>query len=316
MNLHTDSLQSIRAAADGDGVVLTVPQPFSYAETLHYLKRSNEEVLHRVTEDDRILKLLRVRDRPLLMEVSNDESRGELRIRSLSGGREPERLLEAAAYVWEWFGLDADLNAFYRMASGDPILGPLVARHAGLRIIGVPDLFEALCWSIIGQQITLSFAYQLKKRFVQTYGEAADHEGERYWTFPDPAAVARLTPDDLRPLQFSRSKSAFLVGVAREAESGALDRTSPALRSGFDAAVARLTSLHGIGPWSANYALMRCLRYPEAFPIQDAGIHQAARKLLGLAAKPSLAELRALYAPWAGWEAFATFYLWRSLSDQ
>ncbi|MBB6672772.1 DNA-3-methyladenine glycosylase family protein [Cohnella nanjingensis] len=300
---------------DGDSVFLAHPMPFSYPETLGYLTRSNEEVLHRVTDDGRILKLLRIKDLPLLVELAHEPDRDGLRIRCLSGSCASERLREAAGYVWDWFGLDADVEAFYRMAARDPVLSPLILRHSGLRIVGVPDLFEALCWSIIGQQITLSFAYQLKKRFVQTYGDSLEYEGERFWSFPDPAVIARLSADDLRPLQFSRNKANFLIGVAREVAAGTLNKAQPELRGGFDAAVVRLTALHGIGPWSANYALMRCLRYPEAFPIQDAGIHQAVRKLLNLDAKPTLAQLRELYAPWAGWEAFATFYLWRSLSD-
>lgn len=72
---------------------------------------------------------------------------------------------------------------------------------------------------------------------------------------------------------------------------------------------------HGFGPWTANYVMMRCLRDPSAFPIEDVGLHNALKQQLKLSEKPGLAEIRQLAAAWQGWEAYATFYLWRSLSD-
>ena len=48
------------------------------------------------------------------------------------------------------------------MAENDQILKPLVKKYSGLRLIGIPDLFEAIAWAIIGQQINLTFAYTLK----------------------------------------------------------------------------------------------------------------------------------------------------------
>jgi DNA-3-methyladenine glycosylase II len=58
---------------------------------------------------------------------------------------------------------------------------------------------------------------------------------------------------------------------------------------------------------------MRCLRYPNAFPIDDVGLHNAIKLRTGLERKPTKPELLALSAGWAGWEAYATFYLWRLL---
>ena len=75
----------------------------------------------------------------------------------------------------------------------------------------------------------------------------------------------------------------------------------------------QLVSIRGIGPWTANYVLMRCLRMPAAFPIDDVGLHNAIKHLLGLEAKPTKKEILQLSAAWANWESYATFYLWRFL---
>jgi DNA-3-methyladenine glycosylase II len=58
---------------------------------------------------------------------------------------------------------------------------------------------------------------------------------------------------------------------------------------------------------------MRCFRHPRAFPIDDVGLHNAVRLAYQLQDKPAIEELQTLFEPWAGWEAYATFYLWRAL---
>jgi DNA-3-methyladenine glycosylase II len=58
---------------------------------------------------------------------------------------------------------------------------------------------------------------------------------------------------------------------------------------------------------------MFCLRFPDAFPIDDVGLHNAVKMAAGLDRKPTKAELRQLAEGWKGWEAYATFYLWRLL---
>ena len=74
-----------------------------------------------------------------------------------------------------------------------------------------------------------------------------------------------------------------------------------------------LIRIRGIGPWTANYVLMRCLQMPMAFPIADVGLHLALKQALGWDRKPTIPEIRELAAGWSGWEAYATFYLWRLL---
>ena len=51
----------------------------------------------------------------------------------------------------------------------------------------------------------------------------------------------------------------------------------------------------------------------RAFPIDDVGLHNAIKVAYQLERKPTLDEIRARFEPWTGWEAYATFYLWRAL---
>lgn len=239
-----------------------------------------------------------------------------LRVGFPHDGDTPELRAAAADYVREWFGLDEDLRPFCEMARRDALLAPAVAAHAGLRLIGIPDLFEALVWSVIGQQITLGFAYTMKKRLVETYGEALSVDpapGEApYRLFPRPERLAALTPDDLRPLQFSGRKAEYIIGIARMIEEGRLSKSSLAKMDENDAREA-LLAIRGVGAWTADYVGMKCLRRASAFPATDAGLHQALRSGLNLGRKPLPAEIARAAAPWRGHEAYAVFYLWHTL---
>ncbi len=58
---------------------------------------------------------------------------------------------------------------------------------------------------------------------------------------------------------------------------------------------------------------MRCLRYPDAFPIDDAGLINAIKLVTEMERKPTKEEIRELTSEWKNWESYATFYLWRML---
>ncbi len=294
-------------------VRLKAPQEFSFNEVLVYLTRSPNECLYHV-ENGKVNKLISIQGQSLLIHIESNTP-GTIDIHFLNDRKPPKKSLriEAARYVWDWFDLGTDLMPFYQMAQGDPLLRGLVNQYYGLRIVGVRDLFEALCWAIIGQQINLRFAYTLKRRFIETFGTAVCQNDQTYWIFPTPARVACLSPGDITPLQFTQKKSEYLIHVAQRMSTGELTKQKLLALNDFHAIEKELTAIRGIGPWTANYVTMRCLRNLSAFPIEDVGLHNAIKQQLGLGRKPTLPELREMAARWNGWEAYVTFYLWRSL---
>ncbi|MFC5405900.1 DNA-3-methyladenine glycosylase family protein [Cohnella soli] len=291
---------------------ITVPQEFDFGANLHYLSRSPDESLYRI-QDGKLYKAFVSQGKPRLFEVRGDMP-GVLLVRSLDEEEWPaDTSEEIKEYVKEWFDLGLDLAPFYSMASGDPVLSDVVKRLYGLRNMGIPDLFEALCWGIIGQQITLSFAYTLKRRFVETYGTLVSSQGVEVWLFPTPERIAELDVAELAALKLTGRKAEYLIGVARLIVDGSIGKHSLLASDSFKTAEKSLVAIRGIGPWTANYVLMRCLRYPSAFPIDDVGLHNAIKAVLGMDEKPTVARIRELAVGWEGWEAYATFYLWRVL---
>ncbi|TJY43914.1 DNA-3-methyladenine glycosylase 2 family protein [Cohnella pontilimi] len=297
-----------------DTMLLTPPKEFRFEQNLAYLSRSPNECLFRVEESVITLAIPAAGQRPIVA-IDSPEPDGPLRIRiaGVESGSLPSVREAVAAYIAEWFDWGTDLSPFYAMAAKDPLLSGPAQQFYGLRLVGVPDLFEAVCWAILGQQINLTFAYTLKRRLVETFGSSAEHGGTVYWTFPTAQTVASLNPEQLTALQMTRKKAEYLIGVARLIAEGRLTRDELLASGDVHSAERRLTAIHGIGPWTAHYVAMRCLRFRSAFPIQDVGLHLAMKAALKMDRKPTLSEIRAYADAWAGWESYAVFFLWRTL---
>ena len=292
-------------------ITLTVPVPkeFSFDQALSFLKRSPRELLHQV-EGETVRKALRVDDDVVAIEVSFEKKK--VRIDVLAESLTPVQQEEVIAYVREWFDLDTDLKPFYAMAEKDKLLKDLVQQYYGYRIVGQPDLYEAVTWAMLGQQINVAFAYTLKQRFVEQFGASLQMLDRRYYLFPVPEAVAVLSPDLLLPLQYSRQKAAYTITIAEAFANGTVSKES--LKGlPLQEAKERLMKIKGVGNWTANYALMKTFRYPDAFPLEYAGLYNVVKKYKKLDRKPTPDEMKKVFKKYKGWEAYATLYLWKSL---
>jgi DNA-3-methyladenine glycosylase II len=294
-------------------IQLPVPKEFRFEENLKYLSRYSNECLFRI-ENQSIFRALSIENETFIIKISGDEA-SYLTIRYLGDSTPSSKEVrdKVALYVRDWFDLDRDLTPFYEMAQTDTLLKKSVDSFYGLRCIGIPDLFEAISWGILGQQINLTYAYTLKRRLVETFGRSVDHEGERYWLFPTPEDIASLAVKDLDGLRMTVKKCEYLINVAQLIVDKMLTKDQLLEAGSFKQAEKRLVSIKGIGPWTANYVLMRCLRFLSAFPIDDVGLHNAIKLLLGLERKPTKEEILNLSSRWTNWESYATFYLWRFL---
>jgi DNA-3-methyladenine glycosylase II len=169
-----------------------------------------------------------------------------------------------------------------------------------------------LVWAVLGQQINVQFAYTLKQRFVEEFGAKLLFDSQHYYLFPTPDVVSALSDAQLLPLQFSRQKSNYTVLIA---EAFACNEISKEKLRGLSLqdAKEKLMKIKGVGNWTANYALMKTFRYPDAFPLEDAGIHNAIKNLKKMKQKPTLEQVKNAFKKYKGWEAYATLYLWKSL---
>lgn len=288
---------------------IQTPYEFRFSECIHFLMRSPRELLHKVDEEA-VYKLISIENEKILFKIT--AAAGKLIVDFPYAKPSDQHKDAVRQYIIEWFDLDKDLRPFYQLALQDPFLSKLATKHFGYRIVGQPDLYESLVWAVLGQQINLSFAYTLKQKFVKEYGKKLVFEENEYFLFPEPSLVAHLKVEDLLKLQFSKQKSRYTIGISEAFIDGTVSKEKltgvPLL-----AAKEKLVKIKGIGNWTANYALMKTFRYPDAFPLEDAGISNALRQFLQLDRKPTLDEIREVFLKYKGWEAYATLYLWRSL---
>ncbi|WP_442597156.1 DNA-3-methyladenine glycosylase family protein [Neobacillus sp. D3-1R] len=288
------------------------PKEFNFEECLIFLGRSDQEVTHQVKKGI-LYKLIKVNESLILCKIKFVNH--YLHVEFLISPTSVYSRKKVAEYIWEWFDLDQDLKEFYQLASQDKILKEIACKYDGLRIMCIPDLFEALVWAIMGQQINLTFAYTLKKRFVEQFGESLIFEGETFWLFPSFEKVASLSVDDLRKLQFTSRKAEYIMDIAKAMANGELTKELLLQKKDHQQIHKTLMMRRGIGAWTADYVMMKCLHYTSSFPIADVGLHNAIKNLLGLEKKPTIKEIQEYAAGWDGWQAYATFYLWRSLYD-
>jgi len=297
---------------DKKGVIsLAVPKEFSFKECLHFLGRSSEENLHLI-KNETIYKLFRIEDKKILVQISWDEG-GSMQVEFLNFYPRESTRLTILGIISEWFDLKSDLSSFYLMAETDAILKNIIHDYYGLRLIGIPNLFEAIVWAVIGQHINLAFAYTLKKRFVENFGEKIIYAGNLFWLFPTPKAILRLSPTDLLGLQLTQNKSNCIIDLARRMENGILSKDILTRSKNLESVKKELINIRGVGSWTADYVLMKCLRDPTAFPIGDVGLQNAIKNQLNLSQKPSKKIMKELANHWGNWKAYATFYLWRTL---
>ena len=248
----------------GASVILNPPLEFDFSQCLNFLARSPLEPCH-VVENNILYKVEKFEGKPALIKIQSS-GQHTLSIDFLT--QRPKKSIRAkvAKYVWHWFDLGTDLRPFYRMAGKDPVLKNVTRQLYGLRILTISDLFEALCWAIIGQQINLTFAYTLKKRFVESFGESLCFDNRRYYLFPTPQVISRQSVADLKRLQLTAKKSEYIIALARKIQQGELTKKRLGQTDGFEAARKALMHLHGVGQWTADYVSLRCLKDPAALP--------------------------------------------------
>ncbi|MBR0007418.1 MULTISPECIES: DNA glycosylase [Bacillus] len=295
-----------------DVIVITLPEIFDMNANLGYLTREKNECMYEI-ENNIITKVIAIGEIRSLVQVSVINNK-QMIVQFLNDSRPVEQWKreEIVKYIHEWFDLDNDLTPFYELAKADPLLKMPARKFYGLRVIGIPDLFEALCWGVLGQQINLAFAYSLKKQFVEAFGDSIEWNGKKYWVFLPYERIARLTPTDLADIKMTVKKSEYIIGIARLMASGELSREK-LMKMNFKDAEKNLIKIRGIGPWTANYVLMRCLRFPTAFPIDDVCLIRSIKILRNMNRKPTIDEILEISFSWKKWESYATFYLWRVL---
>src|SRR5919199_6164070 len=188
------------------------------------------------------------------------------------------------------------------LAGRDPVLAELMAEAGPMRLPRSKlSPFAALVEAIVYQQLAGAAARAIHGRLVAAMdGDVA----------PEP--LLALSDERLRAVGLSAAKVRSLRDLAAKVLDGTVVITPRGLsRQSDEEVVARLTTVRGIGPWSAEMFLIFQLRRPDVWPVGDLGL----RPGYGLAWKvptPTARELEPLGDRFRPYRTVVAWYCWRA----
>jgi DNA-3-methyladenine glycosylase II len=188
------------------------------------------------------------------------------------------------------------------LAERDPVIAALVAAAGPPRLRPPQEShFAALVRSVLYQQLAGSAASAIHGRLVAALGGAVE-----------PGPLLALPLETLRAAGLSGNKAASLRDLAAKVLDGTVILTPRTLaRESDEAVIARLSTVRGIGRWTAQMFLLFQLRRPDVWPTGDLGI----RRGFGLAWQipiPSPKELETLGDPFRPYRSVVSWYCWRA----
>lgn len=177
----------------------------------------------------------------------------------------------------------------------DPVMRVLVSRYGTLSLERRPP-FLALSRSIIAQQISTRAADTIRERLASAVGLL-------------PTNIVSAPMPVLRALGLSQAKASCLQEVAKRVTAGDFSELDELTD---DSISSRLREIRGVGPWTAEMFLIFSLARPNVWPVSDAGLRAAARRLYRVTGLSAVRQLGDRFEPV---RSSAALYLWRSLEN-
>ena len=177
----------------------------------------------------------------------------------------------------------------------DPDLGHLVQEHGTVTLEPTDDLFERMVRSVVSQQVSTAAAASIRERLY----DAVDIT---------PRAVLAANDDTLREAGLSRQKVEYVRNIAEAFEAHGY---SVHYFEGMDddAVVTELSSIKGVGTWTAKMQLMFGLARPDVFPVEDLGIRRGMEALY--TPEMDRGEMCERAENWRPYRSYAALYLWK-----
>jgi AraC family transcriptional regulator, regulatory protein of adaptative response / DNA-3-methyladenine glycosylase II len=288
------------SVASGEVVLrLSYRPPYDWAHLLDFLKARSVPGVERVDARGYARTVACV-DGCALICVAAVPGRNALDLRV--SGAPPTALLQLSSTARRVFDLAADPARISAELARDRLLGPLVRARPGLRIPGAWEPFECAVRAVLGQQVSVAAGRTFAARLVERAGASMPHgtDGLTH-LFPTPAALMAANLDGLGIM---RARAATLRALAQAVLAGWVD-----FSAGTAPLLASLAAIQGIGPWTAQYVLLRALGEPDALPSADLVLrHMAARGPARLSGR----QLDERAQKWQPWRGYAVMHLWRA----
>ena len=193
--------------------------------------------------------------------------------------------------------------AIDEVASRDPVLAGLVERVGYVRHRPRdPDgPFAALVRAIVFQQLAGRAAQAIYGRVRTAVGESVT-----------PESLSAVSDATLRSAGLSANKLASLRDLSAKVGDGTVVLTRTSTRTDEEL-ISRLTTVRGIGPWTAEMYLMFQLRRLDVWPVDDFGVRQGYGLAWKLNPPPTPKQLDPLGEPFCPYRSIVARYCWAAV---
>ena len=197
------------------------------------------------------------------------------------------------------------------LRKADPVLARLIADRPDfdprrwMAELPPMDLFGALLFQIVGQQLSVAATRRTLARIEARFGGR----------LPSAADVLGTDPAQFRDAGLSWRKISTLRELAQRLSDGRLDpKALPTLPD--DELIALLTEIPGIGPWTAQGALIIALGREDVVLPGDLALRKAVRTVYRLDHLPAEEEVLAIAEKWRPYRSLATAYLFSAAFEE
>lgn len=202
-------------------------------------------------------------------------------------------IAESAPVYWE--------QACRELMKQDRILKKLIPKYGSGFLVTRGDAFITLARAIVGQQISVAAAQAVWDRVLLANKKKIT-----------PKNILALSTEELRGAGLSGRKVEYIRDLADHFHSGRL-HANQWQDMDDESVIQELSSIRGIGRWTAEMFLIFNLVRPNILPLDDVGLLKAISLNYFSGEPVSRHEAREVAANWAPWRTVATWYMWRSI---
>ena len=186
------------------------------------------------------------------------------------------------------------------LKQADEKMGHLIAEFEKPEFKKDLNYFEALVRAIVYQQLSGKAAATIYKRFKNLFIKNK---------YPSPIMVMERSHKELRSVGLSNQKASYIHNIANAFYTGAIPKDINTI--GDKEVIGCLTTIKGVGPWTAEMFLMFTLNRPDVFPVTDLGIQKGFQLFFQLDKIPRPDQMIKKAEPWRPYRTLASWYLWR-----
>ena len=189
------------------------------------------------------------------------------------------------------------------LSKKDKVMRKLINNYKDKSLVTRNDVFYSLCMSITGQQLSISSASAIFKRFQKKVGKI------------NPTRVSKLSISQIKSCGMTKQKA---KGIKELAVKMIRKEFNPKLinKMSDEEAIEYLSELRQIGRWSAEMILLFTFNRSNIWPLQDIGLLRAISNNYNKKYFPPKKFLDKLYKKFTPYCSVATWYLWRSIDNE